>query len=149
MNNTLHTEAGTTAAHEHSRMAVAPIQTGSPDYMDKSLFTYRGVVYPWHLDSMDQMNVQHYTAAFDQSSWVLLATLGLDAQYFRANRRGTGAGSARVELHPGEEQTNDDTIDGCVIEIATQGAVNARDGLCQDRFSWHTISILKEPVTAK
>jgi acyl-CoA thioester hydrolase len=91
MNNTLHTEAGATAAHEHSRTAVAPIQTGSPDYTDKSLFSYRGVVYPWHLDSMDHMNVQHYTAAFDQSSWILLACVGLDAGYFRDTSSGMAA----------------------------------------------------------
>jgi acyl-CoA thioester hydrolase len=52
------------------------------------LVTYRGIVYPWHVDHMDHMNVQHYTGVFDQSSWVLLAVLGLDAQYSRANRRG-------------------------------------------------------------
>jgi acyl-CoA thioester hydrolase len=55
------------------------------------LVTCRGIVYPWQLDHMDHMNVQHYTAVFDQSSWVLLALLGLDAQYFRANRRGMAA----------------------------------------------------------
>ena len=53
--------------------------------------TLRGVVYPCHLDHMDHMNVQYYVGMFDQSSWVLLASLGLDAQYFRQNRRGMAA----------------------------------------------------------
>jgi acyl-CoA thioester hydrolase len=56
-----------------------------------ALVTYRGIVYPWHLDHMDHMNVQHYTGVFDQSSWLLLAALGLDTEYFRANRRGMAA----------------------------------------------------------
>jgi len=59
--------------------------------MEKSLFTYRSVVYPWHLDSMDHMNLQHYTAAFDQSSWILLACVGLDAAYFRDTSSGVAA----------------------------------------------------------
>jgi acyl-CoA thioester hydrolase len=58
--------------------------------MDKALLTYRGV-YPSHLDSMDHMNVQHYTAAFDQSSWILLARVGLDAAYFRDTSSGVAA----------------------------------------------------------
>ena len=53
--------------------------------------TFRGVVYPWRLDHMDHMNVQHYVAMFDQASWVLLAWLGLDSQYFSNNRRGMAA----------------------------------------------------------
>jgi len=53
--------------------------------------TFRGVVYPWHLDHMDHMNVQHYSAVFDQSSWVLLSMLGLDSEYFRKNERGMAA----------------------------------------------------------
>jgi acyl-CoA thioester hydrolase len=50
--------------------------------------TFRGVVYPWHLDHMDHMNVQHYVGMFDQATWVLLAWLGLDGQYFAENQRG-------------------------------------------------------------
>jgi acyl-CoA thioester hydrolase len=53
--------------------------------------TFRGIVYPWHLDHKNHMNVQHYTAMFDQSSWVLLAMLGLDGQYFQKHGRGMAA----------------------------------------------------------
>jgi acyl-CoA thioester hydrolase len=53
--------------------------------------TFRGVVYPWHLDHMDHMNVQHYVGMFDQASWVLLAWLGLDGEYFLKNHRGMAA----------------------------------------------------------
>ena len=57
----------------------------------KSRVTFRSVVYPWHLDSMDHMNVQHYAAAFDQSSWILLASIGLDAAYFLDTSSGMAA----------------------------------------------------------
>jgi acyl-CoA thioester hydrolase len=40
---------------------------------------------------MNHMNVRHYVAMFDQSSWLLLAELGLDSQYFGAQRRGMAA----------------------------------------------------------
>ena len=53
--------------------------------------TFRGIVYPWHLDHMGHMNVQHYVGMFDQSSWVLMAMLGMDASYFRDNHRGMAA----------------------------------------------------------
>jgi acyl-CoA thioester hydrolase len=70
------------------------------------LVTYCGMVHPWQVDHMDHMNVQHYTFVFDQSSWVLLAMLGLDAQYFRANRRGMAALEQTItyksELRSGE-----------------------------------------------
>jgi acyl-CoA thioester hydrolase len=55
------------------------------------VLTFRGIVYPWHLDHMNHMNVQHYVGMFDQSSWILLATLGLDSQYFRNNHCGVAA----------------------------------------------------------
>jgi acyl-CoA thioester hydrolase len=50
--------------------------------------TYRGMVYPWKMEHMDPMKVQHYVSEFAQSSWVLLAMLGLDSQYFRENDGG-------------------------------------------------------------
>jgi len=53
--------------------------------------TFRGVVYPWHLDHMDHMNVQHYVGMFDQATWVLLAWMGLDGNYFLKNHRGMAA----------------------------------------------------------
>jgi len=31
--------------------------------------TYRGTVYPWHLDQVGHMNVQHYVGMFDQATW--------------------------------------------------------------------------------
>ena len=67
--------------------------------------TYRGVVYPWQLDHMDHMNVQFYTARFDEATWHLFAALGMTTGYFNANRRGMAALEQRTlykkELHAG------------------------------------------------
>lgn len=67
--------------------------------------TYRGVVYPWQLDHMDHMNVQFYTARFDEATWHLFAALGMSTDYFKANRRGMAALEQRTlykkELHAG------------------------------------------------
>lgn len=67
--------------------------------------TYRGVVYPWQMDHMDHMNVQFYTARFDEATWHLFAALGMTTRYFRENRRGMAALEQRTlykrELHAG------------------------------------------------
>src|SRR5690242_10133830 len=67
--------------------------SGKGEFPQKAnpLVTFRGVVYPWHLDHMDHMNVQHYVGMFDQSSWVLLAMLGLDGHFFREHGHGMAA----------------------------------------------------------
>jgi len=67
--------------------------------------TYRGVVYPWQMDHMDHMNVQFYTARFDEATWHLFAALGMTTGYFKERRRGMAALEQRTlykqELHPG------------------------------------------------
>jgi len=67
--------------------------------------TYRGVVYPWQMDHMDHMNVQFYTARFDEATWHLFAALGMSTRYFREQRRGMAALEQRTlykrELHAG------------------------------------------------
>ena len=67
--------------------------------------THRGVVYPWQMDHMDHMNVQFYTARFDEATWHLFAALGMNADYFKSNRRGMAALDQRTlykrELHAG------------------------------------------------
>jgi acyl-CoA thioester hydrolase len=67
--------------------------------------TYRGVVYPWQMDHMDHMNVQFYTARFDEATWHFFAALGMSTGYFKTNRRGMAALEQRTlykkELHAG------------------------------------------------
>ncbi len=55
------------------------------------LLTYRGTVYPQHLDHMDHMNIQHYMAKFDEAVWNLFHRIGLTPSYLRAERRGMAA----------------------------------------------------------
>ncbi len=38
--------------------------------------TYRGVVYPWHCDSMGHMNTQFYCGIFDAASFHMLSRFG-------------------------------------------------------------------------
>ncbi|MBE0622384.1 MAG: thioesterase family protein [Burkholderiales bacterium] len=72
---------------------------------DTAIETCRGVVYPWQLDHMDHMNVQFYTARFDEATWHLFAALGMTTGYFKTNRRGMAALEQRTlykkELHAG------------------------------------------------
>ena len=61
----------------------------------KALETYRGVVYPWHIDQIGHMNVQFYTARFDEATWHFLASFGITPTYLKSN----GRGMAAVEQH--------------------------------------------------
>lgn len=53
--------------------------------------TYRGVVYPHHLDHMGHMNVMWYTQKFDEATWHLFSAAGITAAYVRDNDRGMAA----------------------------------------------------------
>ncbi len=74
--------------------------------MDHLPITFRGAVYPWHLDHMGHMNVMHYVHMFDQSTWALLAALGMPTSYFREERRAMAAVEQNIEyreeLFPGD-----------------------------------------------
>lgn len=58
---------------------------------DKLLLTYRGTVYPQHLDHMDHMNIQYYMAKFDEAVWNLFHRIGLTPSYLRAEHHGMAA----------------------------------------------------------
>ncbi len=53
--------------------------------------TYRGVVYPSQLDHMGHMNVQWYTARFDEATWHLMSRVGITVTYMDENDRGMAA----------------------------------------------------------
>ncbi len=59
--------------------------------MGELLLTYRGTVYPQHLDHMDHMNIQYYMAKFDEAVWNLFHRIGLTPSYLRAEHRGMAA----------------------------------------------------------
>lgn len=68
--------------------------------------TYRGVVYPRHLDHMDHMNVAYYVEKFDEGVWHLFAALGMTPTYMREKNRGMAAVEMNIrylrELHAGD-----------------------------------------------
>jgi acyl-CoA thioester hydrolase len=78
---------------EHRTEAAQPIET------------YRGAVYPWQLDHIGHMNVQFYTARFDEATWHFFSNLGISSRYLREERRGMAALEQRTrykrELHAG------------------------------------------------
>lgn len=53
--------------------------------------TYRGVVYPSQLDHMGHMNVQWYTAKFDEGTWQLFSAVGITSGYIRQTNKGMAA----------------------------------------------------------
>ena len=68
--------------------------------------TYRGTVYPRHLDHMGHMNVAHYVEKFDEGVWHLFAAVGLTPSYMRNEHRGMAAVEMTIrylrELHAGD-----------------------------------------------
>lgn len=53
--------------------------------------TYRGTVYPYQLDHMGHMNVQWYTAKFDEATWHFFASIGISPDYVKREDRGMAA----------------------------------------------------------
>ena len=50
--------------------------------------TFRGVVYPWHCDHLNHMNVQHYVGMFDNAFWHQVSALGFTRAYLDASKTG-------------------------------------------------------------
>ena len=59
--------------------------------------TYRGVVYPWMIDHVGHMNVQFYTARFDEATWQFLAQLGLTPSFLTRSHRSAVAVDQRTQ----------------------------------------------------
>jgi acyl-CoA thioester hydrolase len=53
--------------------------------MNELPITYRGVVYPWHCDHMNHMNVMWYVSKFDEATWNLMALWGLTPSMLKQN----------------------------------------------------------------
>lgn len=75
--------------------------------------TLLGVVYPWQMDHMGHMNVQFYTALFDQATWAFFAEFGLDVAYLRESGRGMAALSQHTEY-------KHEVFAGDVLEVRTR-----------------------------
>ncbi|MEM9917970.1 MAG: thioesterase family protein [Bacteroidota bacterium] len=57
--------------------------------------TNKGVVFPWHCDFNNHMNVMHYVGKFDEATWHLFAQAGINRSYMTQ----TGIGMVAVDQH--------------------------------------------------
>ncbi len=64
--------------------------------MKQLVETYRGVVYPWHCDHMNHMNVMWYVGKFDEATWELFRRVGVTPSFLRDNHRGMAALDQRI-----------------------------------------------------
>ncbi|MBI1364898.1 MAG: thioesterase [Alphaproteobacteria bacterium] len=82
--------------------------------------TYRGLVYPRHLDHMGHMNVQYYTARFDEATWHMASRLGLTLDYI--NRTNTGMAALQQTTHYKAEVSSGAllVIRSGIIEVRTK-----------------------------
>jgi len=75
--------------------------------------TYRGVVYPWTIDQVGHMNVQFYTARFDEASWQFLAQMGLTPAFLKRSHRSAVAVDQRTQYRR-------ELVAGSLVHIATE-----------------------------
>ena len=78
-----------------------------------SIETYRGFVYPWSMDHIGHMNVQFYTARFDEATWHFFAQLGITPGYLKENKRGMVALDQRT-------QYKQEVLAGSLLHINTE-----------------------------
>lgn len=81
--------------------------------MTTRIETYRGFVYPWAMDHIGHMNVQFYTARFDEATWHFFAKLGLTPGFLQQNRRGMVALDQRT-------QYKQEVMAGSLLHINTE-----------------------------
>lgn len=78
-----------------------------------SIETYRGFVYPWAMDHIGHMNVQFYTARFDEATWHFFAQLGITPSFLKENKRGMVALDQRT-------QYKQEVLAGSLLHINTE-----------------------------
>lgn len=78
-----------------------------------SIETYRGFVYPWSMDHIGHMNVQFYTARFDEATWHFFARLGITPGFLKENKRGMVALDQRT-------QYKQEVLAGSLLHINTE-----------------------------
>lgn len=111
--------------------------------VDNLPVTYRGMVYPWHCDHMNHMNVMWYVGKFDEATWHFFSLFGVTPSWLRAHNRGIFAVQQNItykkELRAGDivtiqsgllemrekvirffhEMRNADTGDLCAVTVLT------------------------------
>ena len=90
--------------------------------MYRAIETYRGFVYPWHVDHVGHMNVQFYTARFDEATWQFLNQLGLLPTHFKSTGRSAVAADQRT-------QYKREVLGGSLLHVATELVTLGRKSL--------------------
>jgi acyl-CoA thioester hydrolase len=81
--------------------------------MHQPFETYRGFVYPWTMDHVGHMNVQFYTAKFDEATWHFLARLGLTPRFMKE----TGRAAVAVDQHI---QYSREVVAGSLLHVTSE-----------------------------
>jgi len=81
--------------------------------MYRPIETFRGFVYPWAIDHVGHMNVQFYTARFDEATWHFLARLGLSPSFLKRNNRAAVAVDQRT-------QYKREVLAGSLLHVTTE-----------------------------
>jgi len=81
------------------------------------MITYCGSVQQWECDHMGHLNVTGYMTRFNEATWVLFSSVGIDREYMDENRIGMSA--VRHEINYTSELLPGDTcyIDSRVIAV--------------------------------
>lgn len=82
-------------------------------HMYRAIETYRGFVYPWSVDHVGHMNVQFYTARFDEATWQFLNRLGLSPSYLKSTGHSAVAADQRT-------QYKREVLGGTLLHITTE-----------------------------
>ena len=97
--------------------AIATLGAEHADLSPRGIMTYRGIVYPWHCDHMDHMNVMWYTGKFDEASWSFLASFGVDTAYLRDRERRMAAVEQTFRYHQELFAGDLVTIESALLEV--------------------------------
>lgn len=81
------------------------------------MITYCGSIQQWECDHMGHLNVTGYMTRFNEATWVLFSSVGIDREYMEKNRIGMSA--VRHEINYTSELLPGDTcyIDSRVIAV--------------------------------
>lgn len=81
------------------------------------MITYCGSIQQWECDHMGHLNVTGYMSRFNEATWVLFSSVGIDREYMIENKIGMSA--VRHEINYTSELLPGDTcyIDSRVIAV--------------------------------
>ena len=91
----------------------------------KMIETYRGVVYPHHIDHMGHMNVQWYVSKFDQAAWHMMAAVGITVEHMEANNTGMAALEQTIR-YKAEVVSGDLLLIKSTVNSITHKVINGR-----------------------